>query len=227
MARVLIGAAGFKHHGWDESYYPPDIPEDWKLAFYANDFTAILLPEYVWRKADQDEMEDWLEDIDEGFRVYLRVSTKMPEINELKNATEVFRSHLAGFFVDENVQLDADKLFSDKAFPDKNFPDNYLPADVNQSQPKPDLIWLLSGKHRSKAENSSITFWGVLEDIDHTVNAVVVNLEMDKRKLKEAFEKIESYLDTNRDVLVLYDVPSPVVQDLKDLRILLELMGIA
>ena len=210
MARVLTGASGFQHSGWDESYYPPDIPADWKLAFYANDFTAILLPEFVWRETSHDDLEQWLEDIDEGFRVYLRVSCSMPDLDECGKISKLLAPYFAGFFIDQDVKVDANELFPKLS---------------------PDINWLLSQQHRPKDENDSIRYWirywGQLESIDHRVNAVVIQSEMDKRKLRQAIEKIEPYLDTNNDVLVLYDVSSPVAQDLKDLRILLELMAIA
>ncbi len=206
MARVLTGTSGFQHSGWDESYYPPDIPADWKLAFYANDFNAVLLPESVWRETSPDDLEQWLEDIDEGFRVYLRVTCSMPDLDESGKISKLLAPYFAGFFIDQDVKVDIDKL-------------------------SPDTIWLLSQQHGLKDVNDSIRcrirYWGQLEDIDHRVNAVVIESEMDKRKLRQVLEKIEPYLDTNNDVLVLYDLSSPVAQDLKDLRILLELMGIA
>ena len=198
MARVLIGVSGLQHPGWDENYYPPDIPEDWKLAYYANDFTAIVLPESAWRSAQSDELTEWLEDIDEAFRVYLRVTTQMPDKAEVDTAKALFKPYFAGFLVDDAVEVRPKQLLSGTS-------------------------WLLPD--RCKYENAR--HWQPLEKIDKPVNAVILDKDMNKRELKQAFEKGSSYIDEENDVLVLYDVPEPDAQELKELRILLELMGIA
>ncbi len=47
--RVLIGAAGWQHTQWgNEVFYPEDLPEDWYLSFYANEFPLVLVPESDW-----------------------------------------------------------------------------------------------------------------------------------------------------------------------------------
>ena len=198
MSRVLICASGFIHPDWDENYYPSDIPEEWKLAYYANDFTAVVLPEAIWRNTKPELLEEWLEDIDDAFRVYLRVTTQMPDKNSVDFVISLFERHFAGFFVDDSLEVNQDQLL----------------AGVD---------WLVAGHLALDSAGS----WGRLGEIEFKTNAVVIDKYKDKRELKQAFEGIVPFLDAESDVLVLYDVVAPVAQDLKDLRILLELMGIA
>ncbi len=42
--RVLIGACGWEHRGWNGGFYPEDLPADWRLGYYANAFRVVLIP---------------------------------------------------------------------------------------------------------------------------------------------------------------------------------------
>jgi hypothetical protein len=41
--RILLGTVGWQRADWDGSYYPDDLPAEWRLAFYANDCDCVLL----------------------------------------------------------------------------------------------------------------------------------------------------------------------------------------
>ena len=76
MQRVTIGTIGWDFPAWSKSYYPEDIPEDWKLAFYANDFAAVVLPESEWAGDAIQALQDTVEDLDEGFKVYCQLQSR-------------------------------------------------------------------------------------------------------------------------------------------------------
>jgi len=72
--RILTGTAGWKHSQWGEDvFYPDDLPEDWYLSFYANEFPIVLLPNDEWQ--DQNSAENIAEEIEEqataGFKCIL------------------------------------------------------------------------------------------------------------------------------------------------------------
>jgi hypothetical protein len=46
--RLVLGTAGWQRADWDPAYYPPDLPADWRLAFYANDADGVLLSAAQW-----------------------------------------------------------------------------------------------------------------------------------------------------------------------------------
>lgn len=60
--RILIGASGWRHNHWHEQFYPEDLPEDWQLAYYGNEFPVVLIREQEWQ---QDEVESWLDETDD------------------------------------------------------------------------------------------------------------------------------------------------------------------
>jgi len=53
---LIVGARGWEHPGWKGTYYPVDLPEDWRLAYYANDFRGVLVPAPFWTG---DRPPDW------------------------------------------------------------------------------------------------------------------------------------------------------------------------
>jgi len=46
---VLIGACGWRHPQWDTGYYPEDLPPEWQLAYYGNEYPVVLIPAGYWK----------------------------------------------------------------------------------------------------------------------------------------------------------------------------------
>lgn len=59
--RILIGAAGWLHPAWLNEFYPDDLPADWQLGFYSNEFPVVLIPSGDWPTV-RTEIQEWLED---------------------------------------------------------------------------------------------------------------------------------------------------------------------
>lgn len=59
--RILIGANGWLHTAWQDGFYPDDLPEDWHLGFYSNEFPVVLLTAQLWPRIN-GEIAEWLED---------------------------------------------------------------------------------------------------------------------------------------------------------------------
>lgn len=54
---VLIGSVGWRHRAWQDSYYPADLPPEWQLGYYANEFPVVLVP--AAERLDEDcEVEE-------------------------------------------------------------------------------------------------------------------------------------------------------------------------
>ena len=74
MKQVLVGAVDWRVERWRSEYYPEDLPSDWQLAYYANDFSTVLLDcrNYLDDKS-LDELGEVLEDCHEDFQPVLSV----------------------------------------------------------------------------------------------------------------------------------------------------------
>ena len=68
---MYIASYGWDHAAWSGSFYPDDLPPEWRLAFYANEFRAVVVPAAVWRGADAVLAGQWMEDTGKGFRFFL------------------------------------------------------------------------------------------------------------------------------------------------------------
>ncbi|MFP3874820.1 MAG: hypothetical protein ACLFQT_07410 [Thiohalophilus sp.] len=63
--RILIGSCGWQHEAWQDSYYPDDLPPEWRLGYYSNEFPLAVVTERE-RVLETDlpgEMADCREDM--------------------------------------------------------------------------------------------------------------------------------------------------------------------
>jgi hypothetical protein len=72
---LLLGCAGWPQPVWRNSYFPTDLPPDWRFAYYRNEADCLLLPAGEWAALDPQQREDWLDDLPEHFRFYLQLSS--------------------------------------------------------------------------------------------------------------------------------------------------------
>lgn len=68
---MYIASLGWDHTGWCGAFYPDDLPPEWRLAYYANEFRAVVVPAALWRAADTAMAAQWVADTAEGFRFLL------------------------------------------------------------------------------------------------------------------------------------------------------------
>ena len=92
---MIVGALGWQHDEWEGTYYPADLPEEWRLSYYANDFSGVMVAEREWRQASPGELGQWRSDTPEGFRFFLE--TADPGTADAVRAAGALRARLAGF----------------------------------------------------------------------------------------------------------------------------------
>jgi hypothetical protein len=62
---ILIGACGWQYPQWDDSYYPEGLPEEWRLAYYGNEYPVVLIPAGYWAQGLR-AIESWLQETDKS-----------------------------------------------------------------------------------------------------------------------------------------------------------------
>ena len=70
--RVLMGACGWNHKTWLNDFYSEDLPEDWQLGFYSNEFPVVYVPAADW--INVADLSEWTEDVSNSFRFILEIS---------------------------------------------------------------------------------------------------------------------------------------------------------
>jgi hypothetical protein len=74
---LVLGARGWEHAGWSGSYYPPDLPPEWRLAYYANEFRTVLVPAERLACAAPAELAAWRGAVREEFRFFLELTVSL------------------------------------------------------------------------------------------------------------------------------------------------------
>lgn len=81
---IRVGACGWDHAHWQGTFYPDDLPDEWRLNYYANEFSTVLITEDAWR-SKLEKLDEWIEEVPEGFLFYLQSSVdKPPELAQIK-----------------------------------------------------------------------------------------------------------------------------------------------
>ncbi|MEA3412719.1 MAG: hypothetical protein U9R74_14425 [Pseudomonadota bacterium] len=70
-----IGAFGWDRADWVGSFYPADLPVEWRLTYYANEFDAVLIPADLWESEAASHVEAWCEDVSGRFRFFAELGT--------------------------------------------------------------------------------------------------------------------------------------------------------
>ncbi|WP_428609357.1 hypothetical protein [Sedimenticola sp.] len=71
---LIVGAVAWEHPEWCDQFYPDDLPPEWRLTYYANEFPQLLLPAAVWMAGRTEQFCDWRDDVPDGFRFVLDVT---------------------------------------------------------------------------------------------------------------------------------------------------------
>ncbi len=98
---LKLGCYGWQHPRWQGAYYPDDLPADWQLGYYANDFSCVLVPADYWQQ-DVD-MDDWLDAVHESFCFYLEWPQDIKCQQKVLQAGEVLKPHLGGLLLDKTT----------------------------------------------------------------------------------------------------------------------------
>lgn len=79
--RVLMGACGWKHQAWLNDFYAEDLPEEWQLGFYSNEFPVVYVPAADWLDVSDTvvsnlvvaDLGEWTEEVSDSFRFILEI----------------------------------------------------------------------------------------------------------------------------------------------------------
>ena len=65
---LWVGALEWRHPGWHGLWYPEDLPQEWRLAYYANEFPALLV---MVNAGEEEAPEAWSDELPDRFRLLL------------------------------------------------------------------------------------------------------------------------------------------------------------
>jgi len=88
--QLFVAAYGWQDKAWG-AFYPADLPEEWRLDYYANLYPTIVVPAAEWRGQEDATLRSWLEDAPAGFLLFWEVESDAAaqRILELYRSAEV------------------------------------------------------------------------------------------------------------------------------------------
>lgn len=101
---LRVGSYGWQHPHWLGSFYPDDLPADWQLGYYANEFNTVLVPTHYLQ--DDCDIEQWLDDVHEAFRFYLQAPVARESLQRFEQQCAQLGSYLGGVVSQSGLQLD-------------------------------------------------------------------------------------------------------------------------
>ncbi len=82
---ILVGVDDWLRFANDGEFYPDDLPAEWRLGYYANEFeTACISLDQTLAGICQDLQ--WLEDLADGFQLYFAPPTDADESQNTEDA---------------------------------------------------------------------------------------------------------------------------------------------
>lgn len=103
---LQIGSIGWQHAHWDTAFYPEDLPADWRLTYYANEFSCVLLP-LAALVAEELDVAQLCDDVPDGFTFYL-LHEDAPWSSQLDDLAGAFGDRLGAIINDGGLTPDTD-----------------------------------------------------------------------------------------------------------------------
>lgn len=225
--RIFIGSAGWQHAAWQGEYYPDDLPQDWRLGYYANEFPMVLLTE-----ADRQALDDIAslpEECREGFMFVIEadltasaldVEQAVSLLQERDTDARTLHAHCAGLLV----------VVSEAQLQDQQFiPEIFQRVDLmsaccidTRGQPLPEALqsWRL--------DRQLACCWqdGLPKDIlqSGAWSMLVVPPHTDLRQLRQYVETALSVSSPQRDVFVLFRGNPPAIELMRQAQTIEQLL---
>jgi uncharacterized protein YecE (DUF72 family) len=86
--RLWVGTSGFSYDEWTGPFYPPDLPAQDRLAFYAQRLPAVEINNTFYRMPAASLLEGWAARVSPEFRFAIKAPRRITHIKRLKDAAE-------------------------------------------------------------------------------------------------------------------------------------------
>ena len=118
---VSVGAYGWRHSYWLDSFYPEDLPvsaeEDWQLSYYSNEFNCVLVPADYWlclsSQNDAIDCNHWLGEVNDEFQFFVECSMDMFDhvsLDVMAKHLKLLQPQLSALVITENRRKIPDSI---------------------------------------------------------------------------------------------------------------------
>jgi len=114
---IRVAARGWEFAAWSGDYYPQDLPAEWRLAYYANDFPLLLVPQARWVGVAPEQGRAWCDEVSEAFRFYLELTDPRPATLEgLPAWVDALGVRFGGILTSGSPQSELTARYPDRLF---------------------------------------------------------------------------------------------------------------
>lgn len=224
---VLIGACGWQHNDWSGEFYPDDLPEEWQLGYYGNEYQVVLVPADYWA-AGPDSFRDWLDESDDSLKMICEFPPQDAAAEQFEQARQGIRT-LAERVLAVLIPVDAE------------FTDMQLGIYKELAKAHPLCFDLASNLKSAKREFLSELLADKLAGVDYgvcwhanlqdkqilslgSVSVTRIQNEVEPKELRTVLEAILGESNAERSMVFLVDGQPPSLQLLTNAGIILDLL---
>ena len=211
---INVGAYGWLHPHWINSFYPEDLPADWRLGYYSNEFNTVLVPFFYWQEQYLADCAALLDDVHSGFQFFIECDHRMFDtvsLMELIEALKILKPQLSGLVFPGSLQMEKaiDERFLELA--------DSLQVDMiaGQSAPGAEKLWRPDDSSANCLQQAR---FAIIEDDLRDLRVVRSHIEPFISQLPDQ-EKEDS------GATLIVNHPQLQVADLSKFRSVLEIMG--
>ena len=88
MGRVWVGTSGYVYRDWAGSVYPPELPRDKWLSYYARHFSTVEINATFYRGLPRETLAEWRRSVPAGFRFALKGHRFVTHLKRLRDVEE-------------------------------------------------------------------------------------------------------------------------------------------
>ena len=224
---VLIGAHGWQHKGWFGSFYPEDLPKEWELGYYGNEFQLVIVPAGYWA-VEADIFDEWLEESDESLQMICEwpaENATSAQIADAQRGIAAVADRVISILIPLASEVDNSQITIYKALAEK-YPLCFdLAADLEPEQHQSLLRWLAE----TFADDDYAVTWRT--DPAHktdlalgSVSLTRISGEVEPKQLREVLETILAASSENRSLMLIVDGEPPSMQLLENAGTILDLL---
>lgn len=223
---IHLGAYGWRHQHWSKTFYPEDLPvaaeDDWRLAYYSNEFSAVLVPADYWQAGKINDDESWLDSVHEGFRFFVECRQNILDnisLADFEAALKKLKPQLSALvFLDENSWSSetAKKPFIELA--------NLLAIDVfDTALPSPDFVCIENDLLNLRVAKEMVEQF-VAQDTAETDTLEIGTSETGTLEAVTS-ETGTSETGASSEATIMVNHPQLQAENLSKFRAMLEIMG--
>ena len=216
---LLIGACGWSHAGWNVDFYPQDLPSDWRLGYYANEFPVALVTMDEWQLSGADPVI-WCEESEASFRFVLEIHADTVEDVELQlHRAVAFADRCAGSLLRTRIIHDVEKL---EGLLDCVTAFSPVCMDFANQVPGADVLNLLIRKEVGWCWHGDGESYGLLPG-PLAVSRISANVA-NPRQIRDWVETCLRAGDEQCQSILLFDGAPPNIEVIRQAQVILDLL---